>query len=165
MVMHRLAILVSLLVVLSSLAVGGSRRDALAQDATPAGQTLEGVSVVPLAVAPGVSLPPSPATVVLTRYEIAPGASQVTDATDPALAIITQESGTGTIRLEAATMVTRGATGAPEEVPAGTDFTLEPGDSFVWPAFVAGEARNDGTEPVVALVVVIVPEAAATPTP
>jgi hypothetical protein len=30
---------------------------------------------------------------------------------------------------------------------------------------VAGEARNDGTEPVVAIVAVIVPEEAATPTP
>jgi hypothetical protein len=164
--MHRLAFLISLAVVLSSMVVSGSRLTADAQEATPEGQMLaEGVSVLLLAGAPGMSLPSSPATVLLTRYEIEPGASQVSDASDPGLALIYQESGTGTIRLEAPVTVTRGATGAQEEVPANTDFSLAPGDSFAWPPYVAGEARNDGTETVQALVVVIVPEETATPTP
>ena len=51
--------------------------------------------------------------------------------------------------------VTR-ATG-PEEVAAGTEFTLGPGESFVWPANVAGELRNDGPEPAVNLVAFLAP--------
>jgi hypothetical protein len=164
--MRRLAFLVALAIVLGSAGVAGAPWMARAQEATPEGMTpVEGVSLLPLAVAPGMDLPPSPATVGLTRYEIAPGASQVSDASDPALALVYQESGTGTLRLEAPTVVTRGATGEQEDIPANTDFTLEPGDSFAWPPFVAGEARNEGDEPAVALVVVIVPDTVATPNP
>ena len=54
-----------------------------------------------------------------------------------------------------------------ERVPVGTDATLGPGDSFVFPPFVAGEWRNASSEPVVFTVVLIAPagEGAATPTP
>jgi hypothetical protein len=161
-----MVIVVSMLAVFGTVSAFQAGVEVGAQEATPEGPMLaEGVGLVPLAIAPGTTLPPSPATVVLTRYEIEPGASQVSDASDPALAIIYQESGTGTLRLEAPVVVTRGATGAQEEVPANTDFTLAPGDSFAWPPYVAGEARNEGAEPLSALVVVIVPEEAATPTP
>ena len=138
----------------------------VAQDATPEGMiAAEGVSFVPLAFAAVETLPSAPAGIVLSRYQIEPGAAQRTDAADPSLALVYQECGTGTIRLEAPVVVTRGASGAQEEIPANTDFALEPGDSFTWPPHVAGEARNEGDEPVTGLVVVIVPDEGATPVP
>ena len=66
---------------------------------------------------------------------------------DPTGVLILIESGTLTARIEAPVTITR--TTGPEEVPANTDFTLGPGESFVWEPFVVGELRNDGQEPVV----------------
>jgi hypothetical protein len=57
---------------------------------------------------------------------------------------------------------------APEAVAAGAEFTLEPGDSAVFPPSAAGEARNDGAEPATALAVFVAPPGegdAATPAP
>ena len=77
------------------------------------------------------------------------------------------ESGTLTVRLEAPAAVFRagegGEPGSQEEVAAGTAFELEPGDSFVSPAVVPGEARNAGTETVVVLAAVVEPAEAAAP--
>ena len=73
------------------------------------------------------------------------------------------ESGEVTVRLEGAVTVTR-ATG-PEEVAAGTAFTLGPGESFVWPANVHGEVRNDGQEPAVTLVTYLAPAEGEAATP
>jgi hypothetical protein len=107
-----MVIVVSMLAVFGTVSAFQAGVEVGAQEATPQGPMLaEGVSIVPLAVAPGTTLPPSPATVVLTRYEIAPGAAQPSDASDPALALIYLESGTATNRLGAPVVVTRGATG------------------------------------------------------
>jgi hypothetical protein len=74
---------------------------------------------------------------------------------DPTGALILVESGTLTVRLEEPATMTR--TTGPEAVPANTDFTLGPGESFVWEPFVVGETRNDGQEPVVTLVGFLAP--------
>jgi hypothetical protein len=154
------------IIMLAAIPVTASLSQVAAQDATPEGMNgTEGVSFVPLAFAGVESLPPAPAGIVLSRYRIEPGAAQRTDAADPSLALIYMESGTGTIRLEAPVVVMRGASGAQEEISANTDFALEPGDSFTWPPHVAGEARNEGDEPVTAIVVVILADEGATPVP
>jgi hypothetical protein len=163
---HRASFLSVAIIVLAALMSISLLSSVTAQDATPEQMIgAEGVSFVPLAFAAVETLPPAPAGVVLSRYQIEPGAAQRSDAADPSLALVYQESGTGTIRLEAPVVVTRGDSGAQEEISANTDFTLEPGDSFLWPPHVAGEARNDGDEPVIALVVVVLPDESATPVP
>ena len=98
------------------------------------------------------------------RVTVAPGSVFNGPADDPSVGLNLIESGELTARIEAAVTVTR-ATG-PEDVAAGTEFTLGPGESFIWPPNVAGELRNDGPEPVVQLVAFLAPAAegaAATP--
>ncbi len=70
-----------------------------------------------------------------------------------------------TVRIEAPVTVSRAPGGAPaaqENIAAGTEFDAGPGDSFVSPAVIAGEACNDGAEPVVVLAAIVEPEPAAT---
>lgn len=74
---------------------------------------------------------------------------------DPTGALILVESGTVTVRLEAPSTIPR--TVGPEEVPADTDFTLGPGEAFVWEPFVVGEIRNDGQEPAVTFAAFLAP--------
>ena len=50
-------------------------------------------------------------------------------------------------------------------MPAGTEFTLGAGESFVWPPFVAGELRNDGPEPALTLLAYLAPAEAEATTP
>jgi mannose-6-phosphate isomerase-like protein (cupin superfamily) len=94
---------------------------------------------------------------------VAPGSVFTGPADDPSVGLNLVESGELTLRLEAAVTVNRAS--GPEEVAAGTEFTLGPGESFIWPPNVAGELRNDGPEPVVQLLAFLAPaeEAAATP--
>jgi quercetin dioxygenase-like cupin family protein len=62
--------------------------------------------------------------------------------------------------------VLRGDSGQREEQPIDQDFDLNPGDVLLQPANVPDAAGNNGTEPLVLLVVDIFPGAeAATPTP
>ena len=82
-------------------------------------------------------------------------------------------SGTLTFRVEAAMSVARGARAGtpvatePEDIPAGTEFTMSDGDSALFPPNAAGEVRNDSDEDAVAWVtnVSLFTSAAATPTP
>jgi hypothetical protein len=111
-----------------------------------------------------------PAFIAIYRFTNAPGSVYTSSADDPGIALITVESGAPTWRLEKSVTITR--TTGPEDVAAGTDFTLGPGESFVWPGYVAGELRNDGPEPAVTLVAFLAPAqvematpAASTPTP
>lgn len=52
-----------------------------------------------------------------------------------------------------------------EAIPAGTKFTMAAGDSAFFPANVAGEVRNDGQEPAVALVATLQPQGVPAGTP
>ena len=97
------------------------------------------------------------------RITSAPGAVFSGGEDDPSIGLLLMESGELSVRIETAVTVTR-ATG-PEEVAAGTEFTLGPGESFVWPANVHGEARNDGAEPTVNLVIYLAPTEGEEATP
>ncbi|MDQ3692613.1 MAG: cupin domain-containing protein [Chloroflexota bacterium] len=125
-----------------------------------------------LGISTATELPAAPADFVLVRFTIEPD--------DPSVALASVESRALTARVEAPIHVTRAALIAafatpgageevtgPEEVAAGTEFTLEAGDSAFFPPNVEGEIRNDGEEPAVALVAIVAPPEAAggTPTP
>ena len=106
--------------------------------------------------------PAGPVYFGLLHITVAPG-SVFTAPADLSVGLNLVESGELTVRLEAPVTVTR-TTGS-EEVAAGTEFTLGPGESFIWPPNVAGELRNDGPEPAVQLLAFLFPtqEEAATP--
>ncbi len=144
------------------------------------------MAFAPLAFGTAEELP-APADLILIRFTIDPGAGFPIEEDDPSVALVYVESGAFTVRTEAPIRVTRAATIAAfatpgaveegaepqlEEIAAGTEFTLEAGDSAVFPPNVPGEVRNDGAEPAVGLVTIIAPPeeaegtpAAGTPTP
>lgn len=162
----------------------GGRGVAVAQDATPAADAgMEGVRFEPLSLALGVELA-TPSDFFVERFTVDPGASFPFAAGDPGTGVILMESGELTVQIEGPLRVTRGegfaetvvaaqATGdlrnALEEVAAGTPVTLGAGDTVLIPAYVAGELRNDGDEPAVGMVFLVVPASgmtsAATPAP
>jgi len=157
---------------------------AIAQEATPSSdmQEPEGVTFEPLAIASGVTLP-SPADLIAVRLTIDPGASLPSDASDPTGGMLIVESGTLTIRLDAAWAISRSgslnaaiataeATGtftpSDEQIASGEEVTMGAGDVAYLPGSVGGEIRNDGSEPAVALAVLVAPTEAmmgATPAP
>lgn len=154
----------TLLVVLMLSIVLGPRTlsPILAQDATPAAE----VSFEPLSFASVAELPASPAIVGLARLTFPSGSVLPLEEGDPSLALVYVETGTLTVRIEGPITVYRAADdGAPEEIAAGTEFTAGPGDSFIGPAEIPGEARNDGTEPTVILAAIVEPDPAAEATP
>ena len=67
------------------------------------------------------------------------------------------QSGAYTLRLDAPIRLQRdGASDEMEDVPAGTEVTLEPGDTAIYPDYTAsGTISNGGTEPVVVVGVAI----------
>lgn len=92
--------------------------------------------------------PAAPLHMGLLRVTYDPGSEfSAGGPDDPTGALILVESGTLTARIEGPVTVTRRA--GTEEVAAGSEFTLGPGESFVWEPFVVGEIRNDGQEPAV----------------
>ena len=109
---------------------------------------------------------------MLARFTLEPGAGIPFEAEGLTVALAYVESGALTARVEAPIRVTRGAApqaaeGPPpqEEIAAGTEFTLEAGDSAVFPPNVPGEIRNDGQEPVVGLVALVAPPEGGEATP
>jgi mannose-6-phosphate isomerase-like protein (cupin superfamily) len=145
-------------------------RVAIAQEATPspAGGLPPGVDLVPLiSAAPLDELPPTPAELHVTRLTIAPGV-YFPPAPTPGPETVLVESGVLTCQCGAEghpCSVLR-ANGAREEQPIGQDFDLNPGDVLLQPANVPDSAANNGTEPLVLLVVDIFPSmGVGTPTP
>lgn len=157
---------------------------AIAQEATPSSdmEEPEGVTFEPLAITSGVTLP-SPVDLIAVRLTIDPGASLPSDASDPTGGMLIVESGTLTIRLDAAWAISRSgslnaaiataeATGtftpSDEQIASGEEVTMGAGDVAYLPGSVGGEIRNDGSEPAVALAVLVAPTEAmmgATPAP
>jgi len=178
--MRRITVLVSVLAVML---LGGLSVATATQEGTPPAEEefeLEGVAFEPLGFGTTEELPAVPADLVLIRFTIDPDAGFPIEADDPTVALISVESGALTLQIEAPLQVVRAATIAafatpeaveegaipePEEVAAGTEVTLEAGDSVVIPPNVAGEIRNDGDEPAVGLVALVTPpeEEGATP--
>ena len=148
-----------------------SYSQAAAQAATPEAQggVPPGVDIVPLiSAAPIDALPAAPAELHVTRITIEPGVYFPPTPT-PGPETVLVESGVLTCRCGAPGMpcsVLRGESGQREEQPIDQDFDLNPGDVLLQPADVPDAAGNNGTEPLVLLIVDIFPGAgAATPTP
>lgn len=185
--MRRLSLLAPLLIVLlvGLVVVGWGGSTTFALEGTPttdASAPPEGVSFTALGFGTADQLPATPADFVVARFTLDPGASFPIEASDPSVTLATVESGVFTFKIEAAITVTRAATIAafadpnadqssiapPEEMTAGTAFTMEAGDSAYFPGNIAGEVRNDGQEPAVALLAILEPSGggeAGTPTP
>ena len=184
--MRRLALLGSVVaIVLVGLLAAGQAADAAAQEGTPPADEFElpeGVSFEALAFGLAEAVPPGPTGLALFRARLEPGARIDLDP-DPSYFMVYVEAGAITFRVETPVLVTRAVAGtpaaqgmspaAPEEVAAGTEVTLEQGDAALFapnPDGAPGEARNDGQEPAVALVVSAGPAgegvaAAGTPAP
>ena len=182
--MRRLRASLSLIVVmLLGIFALHAQPDAIAQEATPAGVEVGGVTFEPVAFATGIDFP-SPGDLLVARAALDPGGVVPIEEHDPALGILLVESGTLTLQLEGPMTVTRGAgLGAAmataeatgdvnalmETVAAGQAVTLAAGDAAYIPANVAGEIRNEGQERAVRLAILVLPPEAmsgeATPAP
>ena len=173
--MRRLnVVLLSIVMLVGSLVLGGGRLVA-AQDATPvAGDEEappEGVTFEFLGGGSTDVLPSAPAEIGLVRVTLAPGTSFPGEADDPALVLVVIEAGAITANIEAPVTVLHPAGNEEptaedfEAFPAGQDFTMDVGDSALFPASTAGEVRNDGTEDAMVLAALIEPshEGGATP--
>ncbi len=168
------ALLITL--VLAIVASQGMFPSTQAQDATPPTEQAgapEGVSFVTLASGTIEVLSPGTANLVLGRIRLEPGATLPFDPTDPSVDLVYVSGGTLTFRVEADMAVARGARAGtpapaePEDIPAGTEFTMSDGDSALFPPNASGEVRNDGDEDATAWVtnVALFTDTAATPTP
>ncbi len=153
--MRRFSIFLPLLVVIlvSLVVVGRGSQTTLAQEGTPAADEFappEGISFMPLGFGTTEQLPTTPADFILARFSLDPGAIFPIDASDPSVTFVVIESGTVTFQVEAPITITRAATiaafappgvdesavPAPEEIAAGTEFTMEAGDSAFFPASI-----------------------------
>jgi quercetin dioxygenase-like cupin family protein len=169
------ALLITL--VLGLFASQGMNPSTSAQDATPPSEQQagapEGVSFVTLASGTIDILSPGTANVAFGRVRVAPGATVPFDPTDPSVDLVFIGTGTVSLRVEAPMSVARGAQAGtpaamePEDIAAGTEFTMSEGDSALFPPNAAGELRNDGTEDAVIWVtnVALFTSEAGTPTP
>jgi quercetin dioxygenase-like cupin family protein len=181
--MRRLTVSLAVVVVLLGGLALHAQPVAIAQEATPAGVEIGGVSFEPVTFATGIDLP-SPGDLFVVRAALDPGAVVPIEERDPALGILLVESGTLTVQVEGPMTVTRGmglgeamataeATGdlstVVESVAAGQAVTLQAGDAVYIPANVAGEIRNEGKERAVRLAFLVLPREVmtgeATPTP
>ena len=169
-VMHRLLVLVSVVAVaLIGLAALGARTDA--QEATPVTEVVfDGVEPEVLASGLIPAYPPEPAGMVLLHLRFEPEGRVLIPADDPGLDLVYVEAGAVTIHINVPVVAQVGAglatpqAQAREEVPAGTEFTLRAGDSFVAPALSGGEMRSIEAETRV-LIAYVAPVPPASPTP
>src|SRR5215217_1725328 len=153
--MRRFSVLLSLVVVLLLGIMALSVQPvAVAQEATPAGEEMEGITFEPVTFASGVDLT-GLSELLVVRIGLEPGRALPIDP-DPGVGILLVESGTVTVQVEAPMTVTRGA-GLSEAMAAGEAVTLSSGDAAYIPGSVAGEIRNEGQEPAVALGFLVVP--------
>jgi quercetin dioxygenase-like cupin family protein len=148
-----------------------------AQDATPPSDQQagapEGVTFVTLASGTIDVLSPGTANIAFGRVRIAPGATVPFDPTDPSVDLVFIGSGTLTLQIDAPMSVARAAQSGtpapsePEDIAAGTEFTMNEGDSALFPPNASGELRNDSDVDAVAWVtnVALFTSDAGTPTP
>src|SRR5215213_7775029 len=98
--MRRLAVVLSVVVVvLFGTIVLHAQSVTRAQEATPTGQEMEGLTFEPIGFAQGVTLP-SPADLLAARAGFEPGAGFPLEASDPEGAFVIVESGALTVRVE-----------------------------------------------------------------
>jgi len=158
---RRALVAVPLILFLSALLLASVR----AQDetATPSGSVLPlGVSIVPLIAADLGDLPATSSQLQVSRLTLQPGTS-IPSATLPGSSLIFVEVGTLTASCDttdAPCEVIHGPSGgAPTSgatPAAGTQsVTIQPGDSLQIPPGVSSTLRNDGSDPLSLLVIVI----------
>ena len=152
--MRRITVcLLSVVMVLGTILLSGGLT-ATAQEATPPAEEegLEGISFTFLGGGETDTLPTAPAGIYLVRIDLAPGAVLPSDPSDPSLSVFTVETGVITVTVDAPLTVLHLPTNAEpgpddfEQVAAGEEFTMEAGDSTLFPANIGGEIRNDGEE-------------------
>lgn len=159
--MRRSHLLVFLVMVMSLALIAVPVQRIGAQDATPAAEEAfelpEGLTFEPLAHGTTENLPAARIDFELFRLRFEPGVVFQAGEDDPSLALVYVEAGALTAVVAGPMTVLRAAeSGTPfpetEEVPAGEAFTLQAGDSALFPPNVNAEVRNDEAEPVVLLV-------------
>ena len=135
----------------------GRHPPAHAQEATPVPTVVGAITIEETRFGLANILPAAPALISSYRIAMPPGTQLAIDP-EPGFGAYRVASGTVTVALDEEITLTRD--GVPHEVvPGGEEVQLAPSEGFMWLPESAGEVRNDGTEPVVLLVVVIVPEA------
>lgn len=171
--MHRVSSTFPLLfVLLLGLLTVGLAPAARAQDEAPpaAGENLElpeGVRFEVMGYATGDDFPLM-GDIVLFRIRLDSDVTlSVNSDLVPASGLLVVDEGSVTISLDAPVTVLRAAgEGTPfpmetEVIEAGTEFTLEAGDSTVVPGDPTAELRNDGDEEAVLLLAVVDPRASS----
>ncbi len=172
--MRRFSVLVSVFVVLLGVLIAvGSIVTTGAQEGTPPADDYEqpeGVMFEGLAFGLAEALPAGPTGLGLFRTTLEPGARIDVEA-HPSYFLVSVQSGAVAYRVKTPVLVTRAVTGTPgaqtlgpdapaeEIISPGTDFTLEAGDAVLLPPSTGApdEARNDGQESAVLLVVSVGP--------
>jgi hypothetical protein len=134
----------------------GSHTSVRAQEATPVPTVVGEITIEETLFGLADIIPTAPVSIVHYRIDMPPGAQLIVDP-DPSLGMYRIASGMATVALAEEITLTRDGL-SDEVVPAGEEVQLGPGDGFIWMPESAGQLRNDGTEPVVLLVVAIVPE-------
>ena len=170
--MRQLSALIALMVVLliGLFGTAGLAPAALAQDASPEAPSdeeeggLEGIGFEFVSSFPIPEMS-GPATIVdVFRITLEPDAFLPLEEDDPTSGLAYIESGSVTIDADISIPVLRapedpeGFPGDAEEMPAGTEFSLEEGDSAMFPPNVFGDVRNDGSEPATVLIIVLAPD-------
>ena len=149
----------SLILVLGTVVIAllvAPRGSTRAQETTGATPTSPQVTFAPVAESLTSSLGAAGAGLRLDWARLSPGASHVLPPDHPSPLLVALASGSLTVRSSAPFVVTRAAsnapgTGAQEEIAAGTEITLGPGEAFVRPPNSEQNLHNGGGEPAVAL--------------
>lgn len=132
-----------------------------AQDATPS--TPPGPEKQVLGS--GVSAVAPDRTLLLQRRTFAPGSDSGAHPA-PGPVVLTVESGSIVFEVQdGAALLTRAGASSQETIAAGTEATLQPGDSVFYDQGVVHELYNEGSEPAVTLEARLNPTDAAAATP
>jgi hypothetical protein len=123
------------------LVLAGTTEDA-ARDPSAQLEQTDGVTETVLGNGTAGDWPMGLGSFQLLSLEMAPGAILPSGMEDPAIGLVAVIEGEIVVEVEAPIVVAR-QDGTSEEIESGREATLRPGDSFVFPAFVAGDVRNN----------------------
>ena len=161
--------LLTVLILLGLISSSPSRYSTVAQDATPEDgefELPEGISFEFIAFGELPAEMEPQAELSMYRISFEPGTGFPPSAADPTTSLVFVERGALTITLNVPVQALRAiGEGTPfpeleEEVPAGTEFILNVGDSILVPSGSTGEVMNNGTETAVVLIAELAPEGA-----
>ena len=159
--------LLTVLLLLGLTSTSPSRHSTLAQEATPEDDEFalpEGISFEFIAFGELPAEMEPQAELSMYRISFEPGTGFPPSAADPTTSLVFVERGALTITLDVPVQVLRAiGEGTPfpelaEEIPAGTEFMLNLGDSILVPSGSTGEVMNNGTETAIVLIAELAPE-------